>query len=871
MSAPLIRRELAHRGGRYVWLGLAIAIAVTFTVGGFGFSTHMARLLLPAADLTAELEALPAGSVVIAAKTNSVTTATALDDRLLAQVRAQPGVALAEGSFDQPVAFRVPEDAQPERPAALRGVLLSSTYSQQRWEIISGRAPSGPDEIAVDQGGLAVAGLTAEDVGFTSTRLVLPTGTRSVTIVGLLGRPTGTAPAIAPPIDPRAVAFASAHVILDPDSAPLLLDAVGRVDRITVTPLPGQQPGELANRLRTALPSGVNVVAAESREAAEQHTVQQLSSQIQQLVTAFALLSAAISALVVVNTLGVVLAQRVREFSLLRILGASRGQVLWLVLRQSLLIGTGAILVGLPLGTFLGFWAAKFVGQGSADLNPNLTATMAIAGCAVGWGVSTIGALVPALRASRVDPIAGLSDSRAGAERTSRLSVPILALALAGAAGFAATELPPSPRWTSILLLVLAGGLFFVALASASRWIVQPFLAVVELALRRIGGISMRLGMRNAKRSPARTVGSASTLMVALLLVGIVGTLGASTRAAVVQEFKSSADVDLYLERRGVLRVSPTVVEEAFAAASGFVEFAGISSVDGQLLIAGSAVDQPTVTSFEDLSALADLDLTSGRLDSLEQSAPGQGSPLAISLKLATQLGVGVGDSATLVTVSGDTVPLRIVATYRNTALVGEAVLDRGTAILPAMVGTLELGLVRWSDTPQSRRFNDARIDREIRRFAREFGFLRVHTPERFGELNASVVDTVLNVLTIILVAMTAIGYLGLVATLGLATLERRRELVMLRAIGAGVGQVRHMVWGEAAAVGFLAASIGLTAGAGLGALAIRIGAIGSASEVVIPWRNNLFIGLGSICVAVAISMKVARRASLVPPAEAGR
>jgi putative ABC transport system permease protein len=146
-----------------------------------------------------------------------------------------------------------------------------------------------------------------------------------------------------------------------------------------------------------------------------------------------------------------------------------------------------------------------------------------------------------------------------------------------------------------------------------------------------------------------------------------------------------------------------------------------------------------------------------------------------------------------------------------------------------------------------------------------------VHTPERFGELNASVVDTVLNVLTIILVAMTAIGYLGLVATLGLATLERRRELVMLRAIGAGVGQVRHMVWGEAAAVGFLAASIGLTAGAGLGALAIRIGAIGSASEVVIPWRNNLFIGLGSICVAVAISMKVARRASLVPPAEAGR
>ena len=88
-----------------------------------------------------------------------------------------------------------------------------------------------------------------------------------------------------------------------------------------------------------------------------------------------------------------------------------------------------------------------------------------------------------------------------------------------------------------------------------------------------------------------------------------------------------------------------------------------------------------------------------------------------------------------------------------------------------------------------------------------------MHTPAEFGALNASVTDTVLRIIAVVLAGMIGIGYLGLVATLGLATLERRNELVMLRAIGAARAQVRAMVRIEAMLVGLVASVVGLGVG----------------------------------------------------------
>ena len=135
MSAALARREIRSRPGRFAWLIVAVTVAVGFTVGAFGFSTQLTKLLDPSATGADGLDALPRGAVVLTADTKAVTTATALDERLSATVEAIAGVALVEGSYDQPIGFRLPAGSQPERPVILRGVVLSSTYSDQRWAI----------------------------------------------------------------------------------------------------------------------------------------------------------------------------------------------------------------------------------------------------------------------------------------------------------------------------------------------------------------------------------------------------------------------------------------------------------------------------------------------------------------------------------------------------------------------------------------------------------------------------------------------------------------------------------------------------------------------------------------------------------------
>ena len=115
MSAPLVRRELRARPGRVFMVFATVVVAVAFTTGAFGFSEQLSRLLAPS-DSVEAVTTLPEGTVVVTAETSGLATATALDDRLLERIRGVDGVASAEGSFDQPVAFEVGWHGPGDRP-----------------------------------------------------------------------------------------------------------------------------------------------------------------------------------------------------------------------------------------------------------------------------------------------------------------------------------------------------------------------------------------------------------------------------------------------------------------------------------------------------------------------------------------------------------------------------------------------------------------------------------------------------------------------------------------------------------------------------------------------------------------------------------
>jgi ABC-type antimicrobial peptide transport system permease subunit len=117
----------------------------------------------------------------------------------------------------------------------------------------------------------------------------------------------------------------------------------------------------------------------------------------------FGLLAALLVATGLYGTLAYRVSRRTAEIGVRMALGARRGQVLWMILRESLIIGVIGITVGLPLAV-IGARLLKSMLFGVTTADP-VTFLLALVGIAA---VALISALLPARRASSVDPMVAL-------------------------------------------------------------------------------------------------------------------------------------------------------------------------------------------------------------------------------------------------------------------------------------------------------------------------------------------------------------------------------------------------------------------------------------------------------------------------------
>ena len=806
LSLPIARRSAVARRGQLLLIGVAVALSVAFSVASFEFAALLSQALGTATSSSVtSIEDVPSGAVVLTARTSAATTSTALDDELIGRVRAIDGVLLATGTFDQPVSFELRPREQPDRPAALRGVVFSAAF-ETPWTLVSGRAPIGPDEVAVDVGG-AVVGQVAEG---QFADLELPTGRRRVHIVGIasLG---GSAEAVGD----ATPALSDAHVLFDPRSIGPLLGAVGRVDRITVLPGPGVDRDELAGRIGTIVGRGVRVTATSDPNAVAQQTVATLDDGVQQGTQAFALLTVVVAIIVVANVFAVILAPRTRELALLRLVGASRRQLVRWLLGEALIVGMVASVVGFGLGVPIGAFAAGLVQTGSAPVGAMVTGEMLVVAPVVGMGVTLIGALLPARRASSVAPIDALTDRGDG-----------------------------RPSVNRTVIRVLGGGIGLIG-GGLARFVLGPARAVAAMA------------SSNVRRRPAATAAAASTLLVGLVLVGAVSVAGASVRAGLASQFETESRADAYVERRGVVRVDrDSLVARINEARLPIAGAAEVVSVDG-FLVAPKASDNRVVAgTLASIDPVIDLDVRSGAI-------AGPGSAM-LSVEVASSLGVGPGDDVTLRSTSGAERQLTVSGTYANTAFYGPAIVDISDAQAIGADGTFERLAVRFGDD----RF-DRRATRQLNRVATRFPRVNVSSPEEFAALNTSVADTVLRIIAVLLGCAIAIGAVGLAATLSLGVLERSTELSRLRAIGASKVQVQSLVTLEAVLVCLGAAVWGLGIGALIGWFGLRLAPPDLIAEQVVPWRLLIGVGVGSIALGAAVSLLPARRAANLPPIRA--
>ena len=171
--------------------------------------------------------------------------------------------------------------------------------------------------------------------------------------------------------------------------------------------------GQLKLRIERILPRSARVETGQENAYRQSSEIRDDLGFLQIALLVFAGVALFVGAFLIFNTFSITVAQRVREFGMLRTLGASRGQILGSVVLEALLIGIAGSLAGLLGG--IGFAEgikALFdaIGIGLPAKPPVLETRTIVVSLVIGILVTLVSSLGPAMRSTRVPPMAALRE-----------------------------------------------------------------------------------------------------------------------------------------------------------------------------------------------------------------------------------------------------------------------------------------------------------------------------------------------------------------------------------------------------------------------------------------------------------------------------
>jgi ABC-type antimicrobial peptide transport system permease subunit len=272
----------------------------------------------------------------------------------------------------------------------------------------------------------------------------------------------------------------------DLKTAQQLFDKQGKLDSIQIKAKPGVSPEQLAAEVRRAMPSSVTVRTGQAEAAKQSSDTTAFITFFQDFLLAFAGIALFVGSFVIANSLSITIAQRTREFATLRTLGASRRQVLTSIVIESAFVGALASAVGLLLGFGLAkllSWLFDRIGFTLPHTGTVIATRTIVVALVVGIVVTLIASIRPAIRATRVPPVAAV---REGAQlppsRFHRFRFPAsVALSVLGFAlllyGLFAHGLT-----TKQILLSLGGGavIIFLGVAILAARFARPLASLVH-------------------------------------------------------------------------------------------------------------------------------------------------------------------------------------------------------------------------------------------------------------------------------------------------------------------------------------------------------------------------------------------------------
>jgi putative ABC transport system permease protein len=781
---------------------------------------------------------------------------TAVPERLLGMVEETDGVEQASGAIGDGSSIAI-LDEEGDRIGPPQGGpphIASSVQPEpfNAFTYVEGAPPTADDEVVIDS-------ITADEENYEVGQTIPITGAeglREYTLAGIARFGSGVP-----------LAGASLAEFTLPE-AQRITGKQGEFDEIAVEAAEGVSPEELRDRLREVLPGSVEVRTGEEIASDDADDLKEGFGFLTTALLVFAGITVFVGAFLIFNTFSITVAQRTREFGMLRTLGASSRQVLAAVVGEAFVLGLIASIIGVVAGAgFVKVLLAVFKSLGfelpEAGL-PIEPRTIVVA-LAVGMLSTMLSALIPARRATSVSPMEAVQEDGAGSgedghpRRRTLVAAAVLSLGvfllLFGL--FAADGTTATLANMGIGLVLL-----FIGIAMLGGRLVKPLAGFVGRPIERLRGVTGKLARENTLRNPGRTSTTSAALMIGVALVVFVLMLGSAITKSVTDALDKTftGDVAIYnVDGFSPIsdRVAPAVASEPGVDAVSPItaSAARVEGVDGNQALIGWDPSS--------LAAAADLDWVEGSDETLV-SLGADGA--IVESTWAEDNDVEIGDTLVLTAPDGGELEVTVEGSVR----------DRIALLVDSVAVTNELLRERFDvrqDAFILSKFDEAASFDEVRGeidelLAARFPNAEARSQQQLKDEQEEGVNGLVQLIYVLLTLAVILSLVGVVNTLILTVLERKREIGMLRAIGASRSQVRRMIRYESLITAMIGAMIGAVVGVAVAIAAVKA-LEGDGLVLSFPIAGILAVLVLAAIAGVVAGIWPARRASKIEVMEA--
>ncbi|MEU2988152.1 FtsX-like permease family protein [Micromonospora aurantiaca] len=834
-------KSLLARKLRLLLSGLAVVLGVMFVSGAFVLTDTLGRSFDAVfADAYAEVDvSVEAKPKIDVSTTEGMPLSTPMPASVLDRIKAVPGVADAEGVVA----------ADGARMIGSNGKVVTSfgpPQLGQNWlgesdlvEIREGRAPQADDEIVINTA-LAEAGKVK--VGDRVGVLTLAPK-KEFTLVGVFGYSGGR----------DSIGGANEVYFTTPVAQQLMLGKPDVFSNVSVQAADGTTPAALRDELARTLGADYQVKTGEQLAADASAGLKEGLSFFNKILLGFAAVALLVGTFLILNTFSIIVAQRTRELALMRAIGASGKQVIGSVVLEALAVGLIASVLGLAAGIGVGALLAYLFGQLAGGLTLaglGVPASAVIGAFAVGMLITVIAALLPAVRASRIPPIAAMQDVATpdrpltkvtiGGAVVTGIGAVLLFLGLGGHAG------------DSTLATILGGVLFaFIGVALLTPIISRPVVSLLGAIFS--WSVPGKLGRLNSGRNPRRTAITAAALMVGIALVTGVTVILDSAKGSIGALAEDTIKAELVISGASSgprpASFDPAVLEKAAA-------IPGVQMVDGEygdMAVVGGERTWVAVSS--NVAALQQIFGAKATAGDISKLAPDQ---MLVSSDTAKARNLSVGSTVPVQLSRGEARTYTVSGIYESSQLTNPVTLPPQAAadfaIPQPIQGFLQLAPGTSVDAVQP----------QVERLLADSPEVSVADRAAFIEQQTGQLDSLLQMIQILLALAIVIAVLGIINTLALSVLERTRELGLLRAIGLRRAQTMRMITVEAVVISIFGALLGVVVGTGLGAAVVEALKDEGITDLVLPWGQMVtFLILAAIIGVVAAVLPAIRAARI--------